>query len=100
MFLVNVIKSMVDILHDFMYVCACLLYFNFGLYCSVTAAKQMCLIHFKAIIQYEVGSNRPTSPTQLTLSGVIHASVLGCVTVQECLCNNSCFQACETLLRE
>ncbi len=76
----------------FVCVCACSLYVNFGLHCSVTAAKQMCLIHFKAVIQYEVGSNRPTSLTQLTLSGVIHTSVLGYVTVQECPCANICFK--------
>lgn len=68
-----------------------LFYIHFGLYCSVTAAKQMCLIHLKVTIQIEVGSDGPTSVTQLTLSGVIHASVLGCVTVQECPCANSCF---------
>ncbi len=75
----------------FVCVCACSLYVHFGLHCSVTAAVTVT-IHFKAVIQYEVGSNRPTSLTQLTLSGVIDTSVLGYVTVQECHCANICFK--------
>lgn len=41
---------------------------------------------FGEMFQYEVAANVPTSPPQLTLSGVACASVLGYVTVLECSC--------------
>ncbi len=79
-----------------MFVCVCVLACYMFILVSIAQLqlqnKCVCLIHFKAVIQYEVGSNRPTSLTQLTLSGVIHTSVLGYVTVQECHCANICFK--------